>query len=138
MQQAELKRIALDLGADLVGFCQLPNPTLGFSYAISIAVKLSDAVLSTVEDAPSFVYFQHYRTANALLDNIAFRLTQTLERAGYSALPVAASQSLGKANPYYGVIPHKSDTRSSFHMTIKASLGSVSPVERLRITAVEA
>ncbi len=109
--QERLQTLAQALGADLVGFCELPSspikgmPTL--RYAVSIAVRLSKTVLKTIEDAPSFVYFQHYRTANALLDSIAFRLTGEIERLGYAALPVAASQSLGKNNPYQGVIAHK-------------------------------
>ena len=53
------------------------------------------------------MYFQHYRTANALLDTIAFRVAREIEKSGYLALPVACSQSLGKNNPYRGVIPHK-------------------------------
>ena len=53
------------------------------------------------------MYFQHYRTANALLDSIAFRLSRALEEAGFSAFPIAASQSLGKNNPYRGVVAHK-------------------------------
>lgn len=108
--QTQLKEYAVSLGADLVGFCQLDRSLPEFPnlpYAVSIAVKLSDAVLRTVESAPSFVYFQHYRTANALLDNIAFRLSRKIEELGFSALPVASSQSLGKNNPYRGVIPHK-------------------------------
>ena len=76
-------------------------------YAFSIAVKLSDAVLSTIDSAPSYMYFQHYRTANALLDQIAFRMANEIEKLGYSAFPIAASQSLGKNNPYEGVLPHK-------------------------------
>lgn len=107
----ELKNQAYALGADIVGFCELPAPPLSsepaLRYALSIGVKLSDAVLRTVESAPSYLYFQHYRAANALLDQIAFRLARALEKAGYSALPVAASQSLGKNNPYRGVLPHK-------------------------------
>ena len=109
--QSKLKQLAYEWGADLVGFCQLPSAPVkelpNNTYAVSIAVKLSDAVLKTIDGAPSFVYFQHYRTANALLDQIAFRLAREIEKAGFSALPVAASQSLGKNNPYYGVIPHK-------------------------------
>ena len=106
-QQHTLKTFALNLGAENVGFCKLPTPVEGFSFAVSLVVKLSDAVLKTIETAPSFVYFQHYRTANALLDSIAFRLSREIEKAGYSALPIAASQSLGKNNPYRGVISHK-------------------------------
>lgn len=111
LQQNGLKEFALSLGADLVGFCDLgvsPMPALpALRYAVSIAVKLSDSVLKTIEDAPSFVYFQHYRAANALLDQIAFRLAGKIEALGFAALPIAASQSLGKNNPYRGVLPHK-------------------------------
>ena len=107
----QLKAFALSLGADEVGFCDLgKSPVVGapnMRYALSIAVKLSDAVLQTIEKAPSFVYFQHYRAANALLDQIAFRVAREIEKNGYAALPVAASQSLGKANPYDGLTPHK-------------------------------
>ena len=109
--QSKLKTLAYSLGADEVGFCDLGKPPVATienaRYAISIAVKLSDAVLKTVDGAPSFVYFQHYRTANTLLDQIAFRLAREIEKLGFSALPVAASQSLGKDNPYEGVIAHK-------------------------------
>ncbi|MBR2646077.1 MAG: epoxyqueuosine reductase [Clostridia bacterium] len=109
--QNTLKTYAKELGADLVGFCELDHaPVLSLPklrFAVSIAVKLSDAVINTIDDAPSFVYFQHYRTANALLDNIAFRLARKIEENGYAALPVAASQSQGKNNPYRGVMPHK-------------------------------
>ena len=110
MYEMNLKSLATALGADLVGFCQLPTPVASaphLSYALSIGVKLSDGVLSTIENAPSFVYFQHYRTANSLLDQIGFRLAPDIEKLGYTALPVAASQSLGKNNPYRGVVAHK-------------------------------
>ena len=109
--QEQLKLFAKAQGADVCGFCDLgvspvkELPTL--SHAVSIGVKLSDAVHSTIDDAPSFMYFQHYRTANALLDQIAFRLSREIEKAGYQAFPVAASQSLGKHNPYRGVVAHK-------------------------------
>lgn len=109
--QAELKALAADLGADLVGFCRLPSPPVAaqpdLTYALSFGVKLADGVLETIDGAPSFMYFQHYRTANALLDTIGFRLARTLEKYGFSALPVAASQSLGKNNPYRGLVAHK-------------------------------
>ena len=109
--QNALKEVAKNWGANLVGFCQLnPAPVLlqkKLSFAISIAVKLPDAVLQTIDNAPSFMYFQNYRAANALLDQIALRLSALLEENGYAAFPIAASQSLGKNNPYRGVLPHK-------------------------------
>ena len=109
--QTELKALASDIGADFIGFCRFPAPPVAdqpdLTYALSFGVKLADAVLETIDGAPSFMYFQHYRTANALLDNIGFRLARTLEKHGFSALPVAASQSLGKNNPYRGLVAHK-------------------------------
>jgi len=109
--QTKLRQLAENLGADLVGFCQLPTPPVkDFPqgvYAVSVAVKLSDGILKTIEGQPSFGYFQHYRTANTLLDQIAFRLAREIEKRGHLALPVAASQSLGKNNPYIGLVPHK-------------------------------
>ena len=109
--QTEFENFALSLGATLCGGCALEtSPVQGqpdLRYAFSIAVKLSDSVLETIKDAPSYAYFQHYRTANALLDSITFRLGRVLEKAGFLAMPIAASQSLGKNNPYCGVLPHK-------------------------------
>ena len=109
--QTELKTLAKNYGANLVGFCQLnPAPLVSqkqLTFAISIAVKLPDAILQTIDGAPSFMYFQNYRAANALLDQIALHLSAFLEENGYAAFPIAASQSLGKNNPYRGVFPHK-------------------------------
>lgn len=109
--QAYLAELATSLGASLVGFCKCETAFTPLAphlqSAISIAVKISDTVLSTIEDKPSYIYFQQYRTANALLDSIAFRLGQEIEKMGYDAMPIAASQSQGKEGAYYGVVPHK-------------------------------
>ena len=120
--QNELQRFAFDSGACLFGCCDLgyaPVKTLpNLHYAVSIAVKLSDAVLKTIDGAPSFAYFQHYRTANALLDRIAFQIGGKIEENGFLALPIAASQSLGKNSPYAGILPHKT-------AAVKSGLGFV-------------
>ena len=127
--QNTLKENAHSFGADIVGFCQLPQSPLPhmphLTYAVSIGVKLSDTILQTIENAPSFVYFQHYRTANSLLDNVAFRLSRLLEEQGFSALPIAASQSLGKNNPYRGVIPHKTVAVLSTQYGSKVRLATI-------------
>ena len=125
--QAEFENFALSLGATLCGGCALEtSPVQGqpdLRYAFSIAVKLSDCVLETVKDAPSYAYFQHYRTANALLDHIAFRLANKIEEAGYRAFPIAASQSQGKDNPYAGVVSHKmAATRAGLGFVGKSGL----------------
>ncbi|MBQ8374727.1 MAG: epoxyqueuosine reductase [Clostridia bacterium] len=108
--QENLQAFALEIGACLCGGAELgvsPIEDEKMRYAFSIAVKLSDAVLKEIDGAPTFSYFQHYRTANALLDQIAFRLANKIEENGFSAFPIAASQSLGKENPFRGVYPHK-------------------------------
>ena len=122
MYETKLKELAISLGADIVGFCKIDKTPIkslpSHVYAVSVGVKLSDAVLKTIDGAPTFAYFQHYRTANALLDQITFRLSREIEKQGYSALPVAASQSQGKNNPYYGLVPHKT-------MAVLSGLGFV-------------
>lgn len=125
--QTEFENFALSLGATLCGGCALEtSPVQGqpdLRYAFSIAVKLSDSVLETIKDAPSYAYFQHYRTANALLDHIAFRLANKIEEAGYRAFPIAASQSQGKDNPYAGVVSHKmAATRAGLGFVGKSGL----------------
>ena len=109
--QNELKTFARELGADVVGFCTFASPPTplapNLTHAVTLGVKLSDAILSTIENEPTFAYFQHYRAANALLDSISFRLARKIETLGFAAFPIAASQSQGKNNPYRGVIPHK-------------------------------
>ena len=122
MKQEILEQFVLEQGAALVGGCDLGfAPIAGkeeLHYAFSFAVKLSDAVLEGIDGMPTFAYFQHYRTANALLDSIAFRLANKIEAEGYKAFPVAASQSQGKENPYRGIVAHKT-------AAVKAGLGFV-------------
>jgi epoxyqueuosine reductase len=61
-------------------------------FAISIAVPVSSTVLSTISGHPNQLYFHHYRQLNALLDRTALRITAEIEKLGYRALPIAASQ----------------------------------------------
>ena len=50
IMQTKLKEFALELGADLVGFCKLPAPPVkelpNNTYAVSIAVKLSKGIMT--------------------------------------------------------------------------------------------
>ena len=102
MFETELERILKGEGASLVGFCALENAPL--PYAVSIAYKLSDSVLSTIENAPSKMYFQHYRIVNTKLDLLSLTALSFIESKGYKAFPVAASQSIDKT---VGFFSHK-------------------------------
>lgn len=113
-----LKQNLIDLGADLVGFSNIETSPIEnqqeLTYAITIAVKISDAVLKTIEERPTISYFHEYRTANALLDQISFKLVRILEKQGYSAFPIPASQSTAdNKDAYQGLFQHKTPARLS-------------------------
>lgn len=98
-----LKEWALSQGMSLFGTADLVpfrheavrlSPALlnTFTSAISLAVRLSDAVLEDIDDRPTELYLHHYRQANFFLDRVAFGLALQIEQRGYAALPVPASQ----------------------------------------------
>ncbi len=118
INQENLKNEILSFGADLVGFCSLGfdgMPPQNLRHAISIAVKLPDAVLKTIENRPTISYFHSYRTANAYLDNISFKICRLIEsKYGYNAFPVPASQSTADdKSSYKSVFSHKTAARLS-------------------------
>lgn len=61
-------------------------------FAISFGLVLNRTVLETLVDGPTLLYLHHYRQLNYKLDMIAYMLSRNIEKAGYSALPFAASQ----------------------------------------------
>ncbi len=76
--------------------------------AISIVVKLSDEIIDAISNQPTFMYFHHYRTVNAFIDQVGLQISMLLEKHGYSAMPIAASQSIPDAKmPYSGAFSHK-------------------------------
>lgn len=77
-------------GEALAGFPENVRDSLPL--AVVIALRVSRAVLSTLEDGPNLLYFHHYRQINAQLDRAATTISAEIERRGYSALPIAASQ----------------------------------------------
>jgi epoxyqueuosine reductase QueG len=81
-----------------------------FPLAISLGFRLLDAVLEDVRDAPTPLYFHHYRQVNALLDRGALLLAAFIQDLGHRALPVAASQIIDWENQR-GHISHKAVAR---------------------------
>ena len=118
---SKIKNLALDLGADLVGFSNLEKSPIktneNLINAVTIAVKLPDAVLQTVIERPTIAYFHEYRSANALLDSISFRIARLIEKEGFLSFPIAASQSLPESD-YASLFSHK-------HAARKAGLGFI-------------
>jgi epoxyqueuosine reductase QueG len=111
-----LKSFARRCGADAVGIADLallegiqtePADLLkGYTRAVSIAVRLADGVLDPIVDRPTPLYQQHYLKVNAVLDDIAVRVSQHIQEAGGTALPIPASQVLDKT-AWTSYISHK-------------------------------
>jgi epoxyqueuosine reductase len=116
MNSHELKEFACQCGADHVGVADLarlkgihtcPEDLLqGYTRAVSVAVRLADGVIDPIVDAPTPLYQQHYLKVNALLDDIAVRVSQFLQDAGARALPIPASQLLDKTE-WFSYLSHK-------------------------------
>ena len=112
MLEQELQTLLTGNGASLVGFSVLgdkaPPEFPHLRYAVTIVRRLSDTVVSTITDKPSIMYFHHYRTTNTKLDLLALDAVDFIESKGFSALPIAASQSTNTdKDAYRGVFPHK-------------------------------
>jgi epoxyqueuosine reductase QueG len=98
----EVKKFAQDLGVSLFGVaCVKPvkkeflfsDETLkDLDYTISLGLRLSDGILEDITNFPTKIYYHHYRQANAILDQIAFKVSNFIQNRGYKALPVPASQ----------------------------------------------
>jgi len=97
-----LKQFSEEQGVDLFGVAQISQAKKDFTLsldlsdkfdsAVCLGVRLSEAILSEIKDAPTRLYFHHYRTANVFLDQTALRVCNYIQRKGFRALPVGASQ----------------------------------------------
>lgn len=72
----------------------IAEASAGLGSALVIGIRLSAPVLETVERAPTWTYYHHYRTVNTALDQAALRVAGECMRAGYRSLPIPASQIL--------------------------------------------
>ena len=116
-----LERLRRECALDLLGIadiCGDKRLLAGFPevvrdsspLAIVIGLRLSRAVLSTLEDGPNLLYFHHYRQVNAQLDRAATTIAAEIERQGGSALPVPASQVIDWEK-MAGQVSHKAIAR---------------------------
>ena len=101
-------------GSDLAGVGDVgeltPVSLADLPFAVSAAVHLSERIVEEIspEDGPTQTYFHHYRTVNALLDQLALKTALQIQRWGYEALSIPASQSLHEKDPQFrGRFPHR-------------------------------
>lgn len=99
----------LQEGAADVGFAKAPDGPFGEnSYAISIVIRLSDAVVDEIDGEPTHTYFHHYRTVNAFIDRLVLKTGIILQNHGYKYIPIGASQSINiNGWNYNGRYSHK-------------------------------
>jgi epoxyqueuosine reductase len=96
------------LGVSDYGFAAVSDGPAPFTNAISLVVRLSDAVIDEIDGAPTHSYFHHYRTVNTFLDQAMLQLGMFLQDMGCRWLPVAASQSIPDSRGgYQGRYSHK-------------------------------
>ncbi|MDD5465809.1 MAG: 4Fe-4S binding protein [Candidatus Omnitrophica bacterium] len=103
-----LKKFCLDEGIDLFGVADIsrirgefkisPKISQNFDKAICLGVMLSAAVLSEIDIVPTKLYFHHYKIVNSFLDHIALRLCNIIQKRGFLALAVPATQIIDWEN----------------------------------------
>jgi epoxyqueuosine reductase len=103
-----LKKFSCGLGIDLFGVADiskikddfaLSQKVLGkFNRAICLGTRLSEGILAEISDAPTRLYFHHYRTVNAFLDQAALKVCNYIQNKKYLAIPIPASQILDWQN----------------------------------------
>jgi epoxyqueuosine reductase QueG len=105
---SRLKKFCQNLGVDLFGVADISKIRNDFALskkvlenldrAICLGVRLSESILEEISTAPTRLYFHHYRTVNMFLDQAALRAANFIQKNGYLALPVPASQILDWTN----------------------------------------
>ena len=60
--------------------------------AICLGAQLSGIILEEIKDAPTRLYFHHYRTLNMFLDQAALRVSAYIQKKGFLSMPIPASQ----------------------------------------------
>jgi epoxyqueuosine reductase QueG len=97
-----LKKICLKESIDLFGVADIskiknefnisPKTLQNLDRAVCLGVMLSEAVLSEIGQAPTKLYFHHYKIVNSFLDQTALKLSNIIQKKGFLALAVPASQ----------------------------------------------
>ncbi|MCM8770462.1 MAG: hypothetical protein NC936_01155 [Candidatus Omnitrophica bacterium] len=102
--EQELEEFVKDLCVDLFGIADISKikdeikisakVMKDLNRAIVLGMRVSSVILEEIETHPTRLYFHHYRTLNAGLDQTALKLSNLLQKKGYQAVPMPASQIL--------------------------------------------
>ncbi len=113
----QLGELIIRLGGDLWGVADLtgvsPLPGDGervdlalYPRAVSVAVIFPLAIVQELLRGPSHTYLYEYNVLNAHLDDIALRVSNLLQAAGYASYPVPASQRHG-GDRFQSIFSHR-------------------------------
>ncbi len=112
----DLRKKILNLGASLVGFADLrkclPKEFEDYPNGISIAVKLDDKIIDRIKNGPTKEYDKLYREVNHKLDKIAIKTKEIIEKKGYRAFIIEAS-NITDNEELKGLFPHKTAATQS-------------------------
>jgi len=107
----ELRRVLTDKGASLVGFADLIEVPAeardSMRFAVSVAVALDAAAISTIRDGPTDPYYVEYRKANALLTGLGKVAGRMIEGFGYKAVPKKPTHAETDPETQSTPLPHK-------------------------------
>jgi epoxyqueuosine reductase QueG len=78
----------------------------GLTRACVFGMSLQTALIETLVDQPTPLYFHHYRQVNYQLDSTALEAAAIIQAAGYRAVAVAASQVIAQ-DPMRGHVSHR-------------------------------
>ncbi len=97
-----LKKICCQEGLDLFGVADIreiknefqisPKTLEKLDKAICLGLRLSQSILSEMEQKPTKLYFHHYKIVNSFLDQAALKLGNIIQKRGYAALAIPATQ----------------------------------------------
>jgi epoxyqueuosine reductase len=115
--RSELQQLCRENGAVAFGACRLADVRTDdfllsddmlarLPMAISLAMRVSPAVLGSLENQPNLLYEHHYRQVNFALDRLTLALTNRIQALGHQALPIPASQLVDWQNQR-GHLSHK-------------------------------
>ncbi len=90
--------------SDLDGL--LPEALRAYPRAVTLALRLDDALIDSIRGGPHAAYYAEYKRVNALLDDLSGRIVEDLRSAGHAAHAIASAQRVDFVN-ILGEFPHK-------------------------------
>jgi len=94
-------RVALD--AEPAALELVPDD---FPRAVVFGIPLQNALMESIVDRPTPLYFHNYRQVNYELDSLALAAAQLLQKEGQRAVAIAASQLIA-SEPMRGHVSHR-------------------------------